>query len=84
MIGAPGGGAATVALPAEKQILITREFRAPREHVFRAWTEPELVRRWWPARPERLGPSDTARLVRAAARWPGRRRPAARYPLRSR
>src|SRR3954468_19830870 len=40
-------GTATVTLPAEDQILITREFDAPRELVFKAWTTPELVKRWW-------------------------------------
>jgi uncharacterized protein YndB with AHSA1/START domain len=40
---------AKVTLPADDQILITREFDAPRHLVFRAWTEPELVKRWWTA-----------------------------------
>jgi uncharacterized protein YndB with AHSA1/START domain len=40
---------AEVTLPADNQILITREFDAPRHLVFRAWTEPELLRRWWHA-----------------------------------
>ena len=40
---------ASVTLPTDDQILITREFDAPRELVYRAWTEPELVRRWWHA-----------------------------------
>jgi len=40
-------GTATVTLPEDEQILITREFDAPRHLVFRAWTTPELVRRWW-------------------------------------
>ena len=40
-------GTAKVTLPADDQILITREFDAPRELVFRAWTTPELVARWW-------------------------------------
>jgi uncharacterized protein YndB with AHSA1/START domain len=40
---------ATVTLPTDEQILITREFDAPRELVFRAWTTPELVERWWHA-----------------------------------
>ncbi|HEX4745352.1 MAG TPA: SRPBCC family protein [Gaiellaceae bacterium] len=40
---------ATVTLPTDRQILITREFDAPRELVWRAWTAPELVRRWWHA-----------------------------------
>ena len=41
---------ATVTLPTDEQILITREFRAPRHLVWRAWTEPELIRRWWHAK----------------------------------
>jgi uncharacterized protein YndB with AHSA1/START domain len=36
-----------VTLPADRQILITREFNAPRHLVFKAWTTPELIRRWW-------------------------------------
>jgi uncharacterized protein YndB with AHSA1/START domain len=40
---------ASVTLPTDDQILITREFDAPRELVYRAWTEPDLVRRWWHA-----------------------------------
>ncbi|MDD1693239.1 MAG: SRPBCC domain-containing protein [Methanoregula sp.] len=31
----------------EDEILITRFFDAPREFIWRAWTEPELVRMWW-------------------------------------
>ena len=41
-------GTATVTLPTDRQILITREFDAPKHLVYRAWTEPDLVRRWWP------------------------------------
>ncbi|GAB1694417.1 SRPBCC family protein [Krasilnikovia sp. M28-CT-15] len=40
-------GTARVALPADNQILITREFQAPRHLVWRAYTTPELVKRWW-------------------------------------
>jgi uncharacterized protein YndB with AHSA1/START domain len=42
-----GSGNATVTLPTDERILITREFDAPRHLVWRAWTEPELVGRWW-------------------------------------
>ena len=42
-------GTATVTLPTDTQILITREFDAPKHLVFRAWTTPELVKRWWHA-----------------------------------
>jgi len=41
---------AMLTLPTDEQILITREFAAPRHSVWRAWTEPELVRRWWHAK----------------------------------
>ena len=40
-------GTAVVTLPTDTQILITREFDAPKHLVYRAWTTPELVRRWW-------------------------------------
>jgi uncharacterized protein YndB with AHSA1/START domain len=43
-------GTATVTLPADEQILITREFDAPKRLVYKAWTTPELVKRWWNAR----------------------------------
>jgi uncharacterized protein YndB with AHSA1/START domain len=42
-------GSATLTLPTDTQILITREFDAPRHLVYEAWTTPELVRRWWHA-----------------------------------
>jgi len=41
---------AVVTLPEDKQILITREFDAPKELVYKAWTTPELVMRWWSGR----------------------------------
>ncbi|MGH3992732.1 MAG: SRPBCC family protein [Pseudonocardiaceae bacterium] len=40
-------GTAQVTLPTDEQILITRGFDAPKHLVYRAWTTPELVRRWW-------------------------------------
>lgn len=47
---ATSSGSATVTLPADDQILITREFAAPKHLVYRAYTTPELVRRWWNAK----------------------------------
>ena len=38
---------AVVTLPNDTQVLITREFNAPKHLVYRAATEPELVKRWW-------------------------------------
>ena len=43
-------GTATVTLPTDEQILITREFDAPKHLVYKAWTTPELVKRWWHAK----------------------------------
>jgi uncharacterized protein YndB with AHSA1/START domain len=40
-------GAAKVTLPTDEQILIVREFDAPRELLYRAWTTPDLLSRWW-------------------------------------
>lgn len=40
-------GTAEVTLPTDEQILITREFDAPPELVYEAWTTPELVQQWW-------------------------------------
>jgi uncharacterized protein YndB with AHSA1/START domain len=42
-------GTATVTLPTDEQIQITREFDAPKHLVYKAWTTPELVKRWWHA-----------------------------------
>ena len=40
---------ATVSTPTDTQILVTREFDAPRRLVYLAYTTPELLRRWWHA-----------------------------------
>jgi uncharacterized protein YndB with AHSA1/START domain len=47
MTAGTSSGTAVVTLPTDTQILITREFDAPRHLVYRAWTTPELVKRWW-------------------------------------
>ena len=40
-------GSAVVTTPSDTEILIVREFDAPAALLWRAWTEPELVQRWW-------------------------------------
>ena len=47
---------AKVTLPADTQILITREFDASAEKVFRAHVDPELAARW-------MGPRDLATRI---------------------
>lgn len=36
-----------VTTPETRELVITRTFDAPRELVWRAWTEPERLMRWW-------------------------------------
>ena len=43
--GKAGTGAAKK--PVERELVITRVFDVPRELVFKAWTEPERLMRWW-------------------------------------
>jgi uncharacterized protein YndB with AHSA1/START domain len=38
---------ATVTLPTDTEILITRQFDAPKDLVWKAYTTPELIKRWW-------------------------------------
>ena len=37
----------TVSTPSDREILIQRVFNAPRDLVWRAFTEPDLVAKWW-------------------------------------
>jgi uncharacterized protein YndB with AHSA1/START domain len=37
----------SVTLPSDLEIAMSRVFNAPRELVFRAHTDPDLVSRWW-------------------------------------
>ena len=43
---------AVVTFPSDTELVITREFRAPRELVFAAITQPEHVRQWWGMAPD--------------------------------
>src|ERR1022692_5291579 len=47
MVAVTSSRPAVVTLPTDTQILITREFGAPRHLVDKAWTTPELIKRWW-------------------------------------
>jgi uncharacterized protein YndB with AHSA1/START domain len=38
---------AKVTMPSDREIVITREFDAPRAVVFEAWTKAEHVAQWW-------------------------------------
>jgi uncharacterized protein YndB with AHSA1/START domain len=67
MTAATRGGGAVVTLPNDTQILVTREFAAPRHLVYKAWTTPELVKRWWNAK---RGEVTVAEIdLRVGGRW---------------
>jgi uncharacterized protein YndB with AHSA1/START domain len=38
---------ATVSTPSDREIRIERVFDAPRDRVFAAYTDPELIPQWW-------------------------------------
>ena len=60
-------GTAMVTLPTDEQILITREFDAPKHLVYKAYTTPELVRRWWAGK---RGEVTTCEIdLRVGGRW---------------
>ena len=61
------GDRAQVTTPSDEEILITREFDAPRHLVYRAWTTPELVRRWWSGQRGEMTAVDID--LRVGGRW---------------
>lgn len=38
---------ATMTLPSDRELIVTRVFDAPRHLVYQAWTDAKLVPRWW-------------------------------------
>lgn len=39
--------ATQVTMPSDRELVVTRVFNAPRELVFKAWSDPEYLARWW-------------------------------------
>ena len=58
---------AVVTLPSSTEILITREFDAPARLVYKAWTTPELIKRWWSAKRGEVTVADVD--LRVGGRW---------------
>ena len=60
-------GRAVVTLPTDTEILITREFDAPKHLVYDAWTTPALVKRWWSGN---MGEMTSVEIdLRVGGRW---------------
>src|SRR4051794_9728112 len=60
---------ATPVAGADQEVLITRIFDAPREQVFKAWTDPDEVAAWYG--PEQMdAPRERIRIdLRVGGRW---------------
>lgn len=58
---------ATLTMPSDTEIVITREFDAPRALVWEAMTKPEHVRRWWGIRGSELSVCEMD--VRVGGSW---------------
>jgi len=56
-----------IAEPGKQEMIITREFDAPRELVFKACTDPELVPQWWG--PRRLSTIIDKMDVTSGGQW---------------
>ena len=69
MLAVASKGTAVVTLPTDTQILITRDFNAPRHLVYKAWTTPELVKRWWSAKRGEVTVADIDLRVGGTWRW---------------
>ena len=58
---------ATVRPPIDRVLTITRVFDAPRDLVWRAWTDPKHLMSWWGPR---WHPADKVEAdVRVGGRW---------------
>ncbi len=50
MVAVASSRMAVVTLPTDTEIMVTREFAAPKHLVYKAYTTPELIKRWWSAK----------------------------------
>jgi uncharacterized protein YndB with AHSA1/START domain len=50
MVAMTSSRSAVLTLPTDTQILVTREFAAPKHLVYKAYTTPDLIKRWWSAK----------------------------------
>jgi uncharacterized protein YndB with AHSA1/START domain len=56
-------------LQGERELVLSRTFRAPSEIVFDAWTKPELVRRWWAPKSHGVTVVECSADVRPGGAW---------------
>jgi len=53
-----------VTMPSDREVVMTRLFDAPRELVFKAYTDPECIPHWW-------GPRLLTTVIEKQELWPG-------------
>ncbi len=59
--------AMTLTLPSDREIVMTRIFDAPRELLFKAYTDPQIIPQWWG--PKGLTTSVDKMDVRPGGAW---------------
>ena len=59
----------TMDLEGDREIVIRRAFNGPARIVFDAWTNPELVRRWWAPKSHRVSVASCEAEVRAGGHY---------------
>ena len=60
---------AVLTLPTDTEIKIVREFAAPARLVWKAWTTPELIKRWWHAKRGEVTSAEVDLRVGGKWRW---------------
>ena len=60
-------GTAVLTLPSDTEILMVREFDAPKHLVYHAYTTPELVKRWWAGKRGNVTTADID--LRVGGKW---------------
>lgn len=60
-------GATTLTTPSDREIVTERVFDAPRDRVFEAFTDPQLIPRWWG--PRRMTTIVDEMDVRPGGKW---------------
>jgi len=59
----------TLTLPSDREIVMTREFKAPARTLFEVWTKPEHVRKWYAVRGTTMTVCEIDLRVGGAWRW---------------
>jgi uncharacterized protein YndB with AHSA1/START domain len=69
MVNVASKARAVVTLQGDTDILMTRDFNAPRHLVYKAWSTPELIKRWWSAKRGVVTTADVDLRVGGKWRW---------------